>query len=214
MTVLERIQELCKEQGTNPSKLEIELNFGKGTLYKWDKSSPNTDKLTKVADYFKVSTDYLLYGFEKSRVLKLIDAARYDRTIEQFAYDVNIDFEYMRRLCGGDITEPPSEEYINKIMQDEISQILSDRIELMEAAGHWDRERVKEEQQYLALGYNSYVNKKHDLPYVRDNGSTYTATIAAHRTDGYDNDLPPEAQEELKNYIDYLKSKYKKKDNK
>nr|WP_308742067.1 transcriptional regulator [uncultured Anaerocolumna sp.] len=60
MSILERIQELCKENGTNPSKLEIELGFGKGTLYKWDKSSPNTDKLSAVADYFHVSTDWLL----------------------------------------------------------------------------------------------------------------------------------------------------------
>lgn len=60
MSILERIQELCKENGINPSKLEIELGFGKGTLYKWDKSSPNTDKLSKVADYFGVSVDYLL----------------------------------------------------------------------------------------------------------------------------------------------------------
>jgi transcriptional regulator with XRE-family HTH domain len=60
MTILERIQELCKERNTNPSKLEIELSFGKGTLYKWDKSSPNTDKLSKVADYFNVSVDYLI----------------------------------------------------------------------------------------------------------------------------------------------------------
>lgn len=27
---------------------------------KWDKASPNTEKLTKVADYFHVSVDYLL----------------------------------------------------------------------------------------------------------------------------------------------------------
>ena len=60
MSILEKIQELCKEKGTNPSKLEIELGFGKGTLYKWDKSSPNTDKLSKVADFFGVSVDYLL----------------------------------------------------------------------------------------------------------------------------------------------------------
>lgn len=60
MTILERIQELCKERKINPSKLELELEFGKGTLYKWGKSSPNTDKLAKVADYFNVSLDYLL----------------------------------------------------------------------------------------------------------------------------------------------------------
>ncbi len=60
MRLLEKIQELCREKGTNLSKLEIELGFGKGTLYKWGKSSPNTDKLLRVADYFGVSLDYLI----------------------------------------------------------------------------------------------------------------------------------------------------------
>lgn len=35
-------------------------------------------------------------------------------------------------------------------------------------------------------------------------------TLAAHRTDGYDNDLPEEAQHELENYLAYLRVKYKK----
>ncbi|MCR4436199.1 MAG: helix-turn-helix transcriptional regulator [Clostridiales bacterium] len=35
-------------------------------------------------------------------------------------------------------------------------------------------------------------------------------TLAANRTDGYDDDLPEEAKEELKNFIDYLKVKYRK----
>jgi len=38
-----------------------------------------------------------------------------------------------------------------------------------------------------------------------------SVTLAAHRTDGYDKELPEEAKEELKNYIEYLKVKYKKK---
>lgn len=60
MTLLERIKELCIEKGTNPSKLEIELGFGRATLYKWEKSSPTSDRIEKVADYFNVSVDYLL----------------------------------------------------------------------------------------------------------------------------------------------------------
>lgn len=39
-------------------------------------------------------------------------------------------------------------------------------------------------------------------------------TFAANRTDEYDYDLPEEAKVELKNFIEYLKVKYKKKDNK
>lgn len=60
MTILEKIQLLCNEHNMNPSNLETELGFGRGTLYKWNKSSPNTDKLSAVADYFHVSVDWLL----------------------------------------------------------------------------------------------------------------------------------------------------------
>lgn len=36
--------------------------------------------------------------------------------------------------------------------------------------------------------------------------------LAANRTDGYDEELPAEAREELKIFVEYLKVKYKKKD--
>ena len=60
MALLENIQYLCEEHGTSVPKLEQTLQFGKGTIYKWSKSSPTADKLQKVATYFSVSTDYLL----------------------------------------------------------------------------------------------------------------------------------------------------------
>lgn len=102
MSIVEKIQHLCIERGNTLVGLERELGIGRGIIRRWDKSSPSSENLKKVADYFNVTTDYLL---------------------------------------GRD---------------------------------------------------------------------TVATTIAAHRTDGYCDDLPPEAQEELKNYIDYLKVKYKK----
>lgn len=82
MNVLERIQLLCKENGTNPSSLESELGFGKGTMYKWNKVSPNTDRLSAVADYFGVSIDWLL-GKTEFRMLPDEDkvAAELDRYV-------------------------------------------------------------------------------------------------------------------------------------
>lgn len=103
MSIVDRIQKLCAEKDTTLVGLERDLGIGRGIIRRWDQSSPNSDNLKKVADYFNVTTDYLL-------------------------------------------------------------------------------------------------------------GRDTSATVAAHRKDGYDNDLPPEAQEELNNYIDYLKVKYKKKD--
>jgi transcriptional regulator with XRE-family HTH domain len=60
MSIVENIKLLCKNANTSIPKLEKELNFGNGSIYNWDKNSPATERLQKVADYFKVSTDYLL----------------------------------------------------------------------------------------------------------------------------------------------------------
>lgn len=105
MNLFDRIKILCEEKDVSISRLEQETDLANGSIRKWSNAIPSGDRLAKVADYFNVTTDYLL---------------------------------------GRDIS----------------------------------------------------------------------ATVAAHRTDGYGDGLPPEAQEELKNYIDYLKVKYKKKDNK
>lgn len=56
----ERIKELCRAQGISVPRLEDRLRFGAGTISKWKKSSPSADKIKKVAEYFQVSTDYLL----------------------------------------------------------------------------------------------------------------------------------------------------------
>ncbi|AFM02374.1 Helix-turn-helix protein [Desulfitobacterium dehalogenans ATCC 51507] len=58
--MLEKIQSLCKTHKITLTQLERELGFGRGALYKWTKSFPTADNLQKVADFFKVSTDYLL----------------------------------------------------------------------------------------------------------------------------------------------------------
>ncbi len=60
MTLRDRIKELARQKGLSLPALEAELGFGNGTIVKWDKASPNSDKLAKVADFFNVSVDYLL----------------------------------------------------------------------------------------------------------------------------------------------------------
>ncbi|MBP2058633.1 transcriptional regulator with XRE-family HTH domain [Lactobacillus colini] len=59
-TVFDRIKKLAERHGKSIVDVEAELGLSKNYLYKWKKSSPSSDKLTKVADYFKTSTDYLL----------------------------------------------------------------------------------------------------------------------------------------------------------
>ena len=60
MTTFERVKKLADSQKISILELESRLGFEKNFLYRWKTSPPASDKLQKVADYFGVSTDYLL----------------------------------------------------------------------------------------------------------------------------------------------------------
>lgn len=64
MYIVERIQTKLKEMGSNIKKLEIELNFGNGTIRRWNDNSPSCEKIEKVANYLNVSIDWLITGKE------------------------------------------------------------------------------------------------------------------------------------------------------
>jgi len=57
---------------------------------------------------------------------------------------------------------------------------------------------------------NSDIKEPAEKILEKNNNNEYT--IALHNSDGYDADLPPEAREELKEYIEFLKHKYAKKE--
>lgn len=60
MSIVQRIQNLCISKDLTLIGLEREIGLGRGTIRNWDKNSPSSDKLLKVANYFNVSIDYLL----------------------------------------------------------------------------------------------------------------------------------------------------------
>lgn len=68
MTLKDRVKALAQERGISLPTLESELGFGNSTIVKWDKSTPNADKLNAVAKYFDVTMDYLLNGDALSEV--------------------------------------------------------------------------------------------------------------------------------------------------
>lgn len=60
MNLLDRVKELASVKSVSLAELERKLDFGNGSMRKWSTSTPSIDKIEKVADYFCVSTDYLL----------------------------------------------------------------------------------------------------------------------------------------------------------
>lgn len=60
MNTYQIIKELANQHKISISELERKLNLSNGSISKWAKSKPNSKYIEKVADYFNVSTDYLL----------------------------------------------------------------------------------------------------------------------------------------------------------
>ena len=55
---------LCKKNNVKPSDVYNSTQISTATLSSWKKGTytPKQDKLQKIADYFKVSVDYLMTG--------------------------------------------------------------------------------------------------------------------------------------------------------
>ena len=60
MNTYEIIKELSKEKKISIRQLEMKFGYSNGYLAKWKNNTPNADELSKLADYFEVSVDYLL----------------------------------------------------------------------------------------------------------------------------------------------------------
>lgn len=58
---IQRLEELMQEKEISEHKLTQELNLSKSSVWNWKQGSqPGADKILLIANYFEVSTDYLL----------------------------------------------------------------------------------------------------------------------------------------------------------
>lgn len=117
MTTFERVKLLADKQKLSIVELEERLGFSRNSLYAWKRNNPSSDKLQKVADYFNVSTDYLLGRTEKQHYY---DLSKKD--------ELDIAEEAERMLAG---LETDSEvNYYGEPLDDEDRDKLRDALEL------------------------------------------------------------------------------------
>ena len=110
---LERLKLLAKEKKKSINQVEIDLGFSKNTLYNTKKYTPQGDKLAKLADYFEVSTDYLLEKTDiKTPKKEPVD-------LEELTSDDGINWDEWLSFGG----KPISEHDKNKI-----KEIFGDRL--------------------------------------------------------------------------------------
>lgn len=77
-STFEKIKELAKKQGKSLGAVEEDLGYGRNTLYKIKNSTPNAERLAEIANYFNVSTDYLLGRTDNPRIATKDDTAGID----------------------------------------------------------------------------------------------------------------------------------------
>lgn len=67
MDTIDRILLLMEEHGVNAAQLTRQAGITNGLITQWKNRTqePSLKSLKKIADYFNVSTDYLLTGFEQ-----------------------------------------------------------------------------------------------------------------------------------------------------
>ncbi|MCI1904616.1 MAG: helix-turn-helix transcriptional regulator [Enterococcaceae bacterium] len=82
MSIVSRIKDLAQEKKMTIAELERTVGISNGQIRKWDDRTPGIDKIQKVADYFDVSTDYLLGRTEKRRYYDLTKKDERDITKE------------------------------------------------------------------------------------------------------------------------------------
>lgn len=100
MRVYELIKELAANKNISIAHLERTLDLSNGSISKWSKSAPNSDPLNKVANYFNVSTDYLLGRTDNPKInnseTTLLAAHINDDLSEEEMQDVLQYIEFIR----------------------------------------------------------------------------------------------------------------------
>lgn len=69
-STFERIKELAKARGITLGSLEEKLGLSRNSIYTIKNKKPSAERLQLIADYFNVSTDYLLGRTDNPRIAK------------------------------------------------------------------------------------------------------------------------------------------------
>ena len=116
MRLKDRVKNLAQERGISLPALEAELGFGNSTIVKWDKSTPNADKLNAVAKYFGVSMDFLLNGIDVEGLN------------EKDNKDISKDLEnIMNKLSSG---EDGPASYNGEALDPEAAELFRDELQI------------------------------------------------------------------------------------
>ncbi|MEI5992888.1 helix-turn-helix domain-containing protein [Candidatus Enterococcus mansonii] len=88
MSLTHRIKELADNKKVTFAEIERSVGISNGQIRRWDNSSPKIENIQKVADYFDVSTDYLL---GRSTIASIGSDAQEENLSSQIMFRMNTE---------------------------------------------------------------------------------------------------------------------------
>lgn len=126
----ERFYNLCKEHKTTPTTVAKAIGISHAATTKWKNGTvPNADVLEKIADYFRVTTDYLLGRIPLKTSDKICFLMKCDGyTDDSLAEAMNVSSSIVSQWKSGELS-PNSDEIIklSKLFSVTVDYLLYDK---------------------------------------------------------------------------------------
>ena len=107
--------ELCVRKGVTPSKACLEMGLSRALAAKWKntKATPSADTMSKISDYFGVSTDYLL-GKEEQKEKPLING---DEELTEYLEELRTRVQALLRKGGDPLQQKGLSNLLSEVEQ-------------------------------------------------------------------------------------------------
>lgn len=117
----DRIKELADKQNLSIRRLEEKLGFGNGVINRWRKTTPGVDKIEAVANFFGVTTDYLLGRTDTPQFTRK-DERDIQKILEEMTQGLNNKNELAFLKNGGQEIDPEDAELLSASLENVIRQ--------------------------------------------------------------------------------------------
>ena len=115
------VKTLCREKGITQKELAKIIDVSQNTIKNWENNLPNGDTLLKIADYFGVTTDYLL-GRSYDKLLTRKNERDIQKSLKQIydGLDDSLSLAYLNN--GGVELSDEDAEILKSALQFTITQ--------------------------------------------------------------------------------------------
>ena len=112
---------MTERQNISIRRLEEKLGFGNGVINRWRKTTPGIDKVEAVANFFNVTTDYLLGRTDTPQFTRK-DELDVQKTLEELTEGLNNKSSLAYMKNDGEEIDPEDAELLKASLENVIRQ--------------------------------------------------------------------------------------------